>query len=490
MKLPATTLKESVSRALNEHRFGRLEKAKAIYHQILRQLPDRSAVFHLLGKILAQQSQLDAAIACFQKAIYNDPQFAIAYLSFGKALQAKERIEAAIDSYKKAIDLGCEVPEVYLSLGDLYQATNRVEIARPCYQKAANYKNPNLALELHFNSDFNYGPSCVWDPWLVPDGDVYRVFYLMEGRNDRVFWQHGNMCVGISQDLKTWQYLGVALAPSAGDTWDSGRICAGSLYKEKQIYYLWYSAAPARDIFDERIGLATSEDGVRWQRSPQPSLEPDWRFYGRSQPLPFSDTAKTQARVLHWRDPYPVRQAETGKYYLFFTAAVTDESSRSAVYKGCVGVAVGDAIAGPFSCLPPVAYPEMTDIREGIFYELERPQIIPRNGKFFLFFSCWTAHINPKWIERVGMEKITGSSLYCYVSDLPEGPYLPIAEKPVVPGSDRTGLYATQLTFDPRSARWFACGWYPENFTLEVSTRFPVVWEGDRVEIVVEGTGS
>jgi Levansucrase/Invertase len=114
---------------------------------------------------------------------------------------------------------------------------------------------------------------------------------------------------------------------------------------------------------------------------------------------------------------------------------------------------------------------------------MERPQIIFRNKKFYIFFSTNVRHVNPKWIDRVGEEKITDSSLYCYVAERITGPYHPLSGKPIVKGSEKTGLYATNFIEGPEG-KLIAYGTYPSSFTLEVSPRFSVIWEDDTIEIV------
>jgi beta-fructofuranosidase len=78
--------------------------------------------------------------------------------------------------------------------------------------------------------------------------------------------------------MKTWKSLGIVLDPELGDTWESGRMCAGCAYKEDGFYYLFYSAAGKGDgeNMNEGIGLMTSLDGLNWQRySNKPFLKPD-----------------------------------------------------------------------------------------------------------------------------------------------------------------------------------------------------------------------
>ncbi|MGC1527698.1 MAG: hypothetical protein WA783_16765 [Phormidesmis sp.] len=194
-----------------------------------------------------------------------------------------------------------------------------------------------------------------WDPWVLRDGDAYRLFYL-GGRTDQdPWWKTSWICGGYAQGWGQWQHTGPLLEPLleplAGDGWESGRIFAGSTYKEAGLYYLFYSAASQADIANEAIGLATSTDGVHWQRAERPLLS--WK-----------DAVKDAADVrspsgvgyagrcnlaghLHWRDPYVIKSAiksagpdEQEKYYLFFCTSLTATKQ----YQGGLGVAVSDRL--------------------------------------------------------------------------------------------------------------------------------------------------
>jgi len=373
-----------------------------------------------------------------------------------------------------------------------------------------------------------------WDPWVLRDGDTYRLFYL-GGRTDQdPWWKTSWICGGTAQDWGQWQHTGPVLEPVleplAGDGWESGRIFAGSTYKEAGLYYLFYSAASQADIANEAIGLATSTDGVHWQRAERPLLS--WK-----------DAVKDAADVrspsgvgyagrcnlaghLHWRDPYVIKSvvksvgpsapsapSEQEKYYLFFCTSLTDTKQ----YQGGLGVAVSDRLGGPYRLLPPAAGPGIaakaartdeasidkahTDKEDELwpFYHLERPQVVFFRGQYHLFFSCFKHSINPLWLEKIGEHNVSDSTLYWYVSELATGPFRPMSDLPVVPGSKTTGLYGT--TFFPLAAGgdWSqvakmndaaaslelaVLGWYFEDYRLAIAREFSALWSADGLKIV------
>lgn len=311
-----------------------------------------------------------------------------------------------------------------------------------------------------------------WDPWILKDDEVYRLFYLVGSKKTYPFWKSGKIYGAISTNMKHWKEIGVILEPEPANSWESGRMLAGFTYKEDGIYYLFYSASGAEQILHEGIGLATSTDGINWQRSSNHELlEPDNRWYGKYN------------KNFFWRDPFIVKDHETGRYYMFISAHSKERVPSK--FRGCIGLAVADKITGPYEVLPPAAEPLVDGTEESPYYEMERPQVIYKDGKYHLFFSTWFKHLNPKWLQTCGSEGFTDSSLYWYMSDTITGPFKPISGKPLVRGSDKTGMYGTN--FFPglaHSEKIIAYGWDYKRYTLKISQQFQVNWHDELLEIV------
>ncbi len=296
-----------------------------------------------------------------------------------------------------------------------------------------------------------------WDPWILKDGDIYRLYYLrgLEGQNP--WWTVSKLCGAISTDLQHWQDLGTLLAPEPANYWESGRISAGCTYKENDTYYLFYSAGGNEGIHlkNEVIGLATSRDGVHFSRQNyflKPEDNDPW--YGRS----------NWTNHFHWRDPYIFKDDKTGKYYMFICASLRSPGN----FQGSIGLAVADKIDGEYKILPP-AIKIPTNTENWAYYHIERPQVIYKNGKYNLFFSCFKMLMNPKWTGQKNNRKITNSSLYWYICDNIEGNYQPVdRDNFIVRGSEKTGMYGTNfLQLSTQSEQFIAYGWYHRLHTLE-----------------------
>ena len=322
-----------------------------------------------------------------------------------------------------------------------------------------------------------------WDPWILKDDDYYRLYYLMAPKPSPSvdFWSQGTIYGAVSKDLRNWKPTGVVLAPNVKNEWESGRMLAGSTYKKDGLYYLFYSASGSgKALKDERIGLATSSDGLNWQRSSSDYLfsENEWsQWYGRQ-----VDTGH-----FHWRDPYIVQDHASGKYCMFIAAHLKhDTSSR---YQGCVALATADNFAGPYKLQSPVAGPKISGIDDWPFTEMERPQIIFHQGKYHMFFSCWLWNLNPEWLKTVKNYRLRESSLYWFTADSITGPYKPSSSFPVVPGSTQTGMYATNFLKDSKEEHeeYHAFGWNHRIYTLQTSRLFKVQFKDDSIEIIRNG---
>ncbi len=343
------------------------------------------------------------------------------------------------------------------------------------YQSIARYlgPKPKWAVPIARGLNFLRKAERCWDPWILKDDDIYRIFYLKGSATKGPWWSVGKICCATSPDLKQWNDLGVMIEPNPDGLWESARLLAGSTYKENGIYYLFYGAAGGNDIMSEGIGLATSKDGWHWQRRSSPFLKPDYDnpYYGRYE------------THFQWRDPYIVRDHKDGRYYMFITA--TNKGGAPSQFRGCVALAVADKLSGPYDLLPPAALPLIDGTEESIYREMERPQVIWKNDQYHLFFSCWRPWVNPKWVKKVGAEKIASASLYWYVSDQITGPFKPAKEKPVVDGSWNTGLYATNLFPAPDNPEEFiAYGWFYRMNIVEVAPIYRVVWKNNSIKIV------
>jgi beta-fructofuranosidase len=266
----------------------------------------------------------------------------------------------------------------------------------------------------------------LWDFWLVSprdwDGDsLYHLFYLQAPRSQGdPNMRHGMATVGhaVSQDLRQWVYCGTVLEAGLPGSWDDRAIWTGSVTIRDGVAYMFYTALSfAERAPVQRIGLATSSGLQHWERySGNPLLEVDTRWYEPQ------DTEQWHGQA--WRDPYIIYSPDEEAYYMFLSARVNAGPLDG---RGVIGLARSTDLLS-WEALPPVSIP-------GDFTEMEVPQVVPLNGRYYLLF-CATRHAASR-LSRAGGANWMGT--HYLVANKLTGPYLPVTDEPLV--ADASGTY-------------------------------------------------
>jgi len=266
----------------------------------------------------------------------------------------------------------------------------------------------------------------LWDFWLVSphewEGDsLYHLFYLQAPRTlSDPNMRHGVATVGyaVSHDLRQWKYCGTVLEAGLPGSWDDRAIWTGSVTIRDGVAYMFYTALSfAERAPVQRIGLAISSDLLHWERHPgNPLLEVDTRWYEQQ------GTERWQEQT--WRDPYVVYSADEQVYYMFLSARV---KSGPLDGRGVIGLARSTDLLS-WDVLPPVSIP-------GDFAEMEVPQVVPLNGRYYLLF-CVTKHAAARLSPSDGRG---WAGTHYLVADKLTGPYRPLTDEPLV--ADAAGTY-------------------------------------------------
>ena len=126
----------------------------------------------------------------------------------------------------------------------------------------------------------------------------YAPTALLDGGQYRIWWCSQLPGVGVPGDdvltasagsLNGPYPEGVAVLHGSGDGFDAVHTCDPSVIRVNGIYYMYYTGAAADAPFGNAIGLATSSDGVHWDRKPGPVVTPSMdtkraNTYGAGQP--------------------------------------------------------------------------------------------------------------------------------------------------------------------------------------------------------------
>ena len=278
----------------------------------------------------------------------------------------------------------------------------------------------------------------VWDFWLTSHEGRQHLFYLQAprslGREELRHW-HATIGHAVSSDLKDWEVLPEALGPGAPGSWDDLAVWTGSIIRHASRWWMLYTGVRRADAgLVQRIGLAVSEDLLRWERHPaNPVLEADPLWYEHGVPPHWHDQA--------WRDPFLLRHPVTGTFHAFITARGATGPVRG---RGVIAHAQSTDLQR-WEVLPPVT--ERCD-RYG---QLEVPQVVCVDDRWLLLFSRSSAYDEP-----TAAAPTTGT--HFYTSDDPLGPYTCATEGVLVADQDGTS-YSGKLV--RHTGRWWflACSY-------------------------------
>jgi tetratricopeptide (TPR) repeat protein len=134
--------------ALEYHQAGRLEEARRIYTELLRDDEDSADALHLLGVLTHQQGQHDRAVEMIGRAIALNPAAAAYHANRAEVYRALGRLKHAEDDCRTALRIQPDYPEaanglglILLARGQLGEAAAQFRLAlrlRPGYAVACN----------------------------------------------------------------------------------------------------------------------------------------------------------------------------------------------------------------------------------------------------------------------------------------------------------------------------------------------------------------
>ncbi len=157
-------------------------------------------------------------------------------------------------------------------------------------------------------------------------------------------------------------------------------------------------------LFQTRAPLAADGRPGRWSR-PRQSVASDGHSY-----IIANQAKGAPGTIKAFRDPGYFRDPADGVAYLLFAASLAASAS---AFNGAIGVARAyDAAGDVWQLLPPLV------TADGINNELERPHVILRDGRYYLFWSTQGSVFAPGIVAPTG--------LYGMVSERFRGPYLPL----------------------------------------------------------------
>jgi predicted TPR repeat methyltransferase len=122
--------------ALQQHRAGRLPKARQLYRKILKASPHHADALHMLGLLEHQAGDNAAAIKLFRQAAAAGPATAELHTNLGSALQASGDTGEAIAAYRRAIALNPRFALAHNNLGNALRAAGEPKAALDAFRQA------------------------------------------------------------------------------------------------------------------------------------------------------------------------------------------------------------------------------------------------------------------------------------------------------------------------------------------------------------------
>ncbi len=142
---PPSAASARLGDGLDAHRVGDLERAEAIYREILTADPRHADALHLLGLLLLGRGQPAAAADAIGESLRTNPTQPVAHLNLGVALQRLHRPAEATASFESALRLAPDYAEALNNLGDALLELRRPEEALAHLTRALHLQ-PRFAL--------------------------------------------------------------------------------------------------------------------------------------------------------------------------------------------------------------------------------------------------------------------------------------------------------------------------------------------------------
>ena len=195
--------------AVDAHRRGDPDAAKALYEEVLRVDPAHHDALHLLGVIAYEARNHDLAVRLIRRALEAYEPNPAAHANLGLALQALERDEEARACFERAVALDPANTGAWLGKGDVLNRLGQHEPALRSYAQALvlNPRNPHgwralgaisLRLGRYADAVQSYDRSVILDP-----------------RDSTSFYQRGNALshLGRSDEAMASYERAIALHP-------------------------------------------------------------------------------------------------------------------------------------------------------------------------------------------------------------------------------------------------------------------------------------
>jgi tetratricopeptide (TPR) repeat protein len=137
------TIEQAIEFGAQNLTAGKVQKAEAVFQQIVQVSPKHSVALNLLGVITCQNGKIDTGVEFIKRALAVDPEYAEAHFNLGMVFQNLGELEEAMRKYQKAVALKPNYIEAHYNLATVFQELEMFDEAASNYQKVIA-ANPDL----------------------------------------------------------------------------------------------------------------------------------------------------------------------------------------------------------------------------------------------------------------------------------------------------------------------------------------------------------
>ena len=159
----ATPTRDSIELALEHHRAGRLDSARALYEDVLAKEPRHADALHLLGLIAHQNADHDKGLDLIRQALSLDPANGVYLVNLAEVQRALGKLDQAEATLRRALSLNPASAAGHLNLGYVLREQRRLSDAEQCYLQAMRldptltHAKLNYSLLLLLRGDYSSG---------------------------------------------------------------------------------------------------------------------------------------------------------------------------------------------------------------------------------------------------------------------------------------------------------------------------------------------
>lgn len=219
----------------------------------------------------------------------------------------------------------------------------------------------------------------IGDITIIRKGAEYHLFT----EASRLGTPGGNVVLhAVSQDLLHWEELPQAIECGPPEAFDGHTIYHMDVFIHQDTWYMYYTGLDRRGAGQkQRVGLATSRDGITWEKSPHnPILRGDPRFYEPTLPAEAAYQPKDFDREC-FRDPMIIPDEKTGAFGMIVVAR---DQHQPLDVRACLAWATSNDLEH-WEAQPPIYSP-------GRFHTIETPSIFAHGGRHYAIFMT-----HPGW---------------------------------------------------------------------------------------------